>query len=366
MMDTTKVSFPRSGAFFTELKRRVADHFEAEGLDPRDQPAMYLKTAVILAWLVGTYLLLLFVASTWWMVVPLAISAGLAMAAVGFNIQHDGGHGAYSRRPWVNRTMALTMDAIGASSYVWHWKHNIVHHTYVNIAHVDSDIDLGFLGRLAPNQRWRAAHRFQHLYLWPLYAFLALKWIFVDDFRDLAVGRVGTQKLPRPSPPRLAGILGMKLFFFGFALILPLFFKPVAGVLLAFLVATLTLGFVTSLVFQLAHVVDDAEFPIPDPANHRMEQDWAVHQLQTTVDFARENRVLTWFLGGLNFQVEHHLFPKVCHLHFPALSRIVEATCADFGVRYRAYPTVREAVRAHASWLLEMGSPVPSVEATAG
>jgi linoleoyl-CoA desaturase len=153
----------------------------------------------------------------------------------------------------------------------------------------------------------------------------------------------------------------MKLFFFGMALVLPLLLKPWTGVLLAFLVATLTLGFVTSLVFQLAHVVDDAEFPTPDPTSHRMEQDWAVHQVQTTVDFARDSRVLTWFLGGLNFQVEHHLFPKVCHLHFPAISRIVEETCAEFGVRYRAYPTVGEALRAHASWLVEMGAPAPAL-----
>jgi linoleoyl-CoA desaturase len=261
MSETTKVTFPRNGAFYTELKRRVAAHFEANDLEARDQPGMYLKTGIIVAWLVGSYLALFFLATTWWMVVPLAISAGLATAAVGFNIQHDGGHGAYSRRNWVNRTMALTMDAIGASSYVWHWKHNIVHHTYVNIADVDSDIDLGWFGRLSPHQPWRRAYRFQHIYLWLLYAFLTLKWVLVDDFRDLATGRVGTQKLPRPSAPRLVQILGMKAFFFCFALVLPLFFRPVGGVLLAFFVAMLTTGFVTSLVFQLAHVVDVADFP---------------------------------------------------------------------------------------------------------
>jgi len=354
---TTKVRYARSGAFFAELKHRVAGHFEAEGLAPRDQPGMYLKTAVILAWLAGSYLALLLWASAWWMVVPLAISVGLAMAAVGFNIQHDGGHGAYSQRAWVNRAMALSMDAIGASSYVWNWKHNVVHHTYVNIAEVDSDIELGVWGRLAPSQPWRPVYRFQHLYLWPLYSFLALKWLFVDDFRDLATGSVGTQAMPRPKPVRLAGILSMKLVFVGLALVLPLLLKPVAGVALGFGVALLTLGFVTSIVFQLAHIVDDAEFPVPDAQSQRMEQDWAVHQLQTTVDFARKSRVLTWFLGGLNFQIEHHLFPKICHLHYPALAPIVEATCAEFGVRYRAYPTAFGALKAHAAWLKEMGAP---------
>lgn len=358
MSAPAKVSFQRSGAFFAELKRRVGDYFEEQRLDPRDRPAMYLKTGLILAWLAASYLLLLFWASTWWEVLPLAISTGLAMVGVGFNIQHDGGHGAYSNHRWVNQVMAHSMDAIGGSSWIWHQKHNILHHTYVNIADVDTDIDMGLLGRLAPSHRWRPFYRFQHIYLWPLYGLISLKWTLVDDFRNLISGRLGKHALSRPSPLRLTGILAMKLVYVSWALVIPLLLRPWTGVLFAFLVATLTAGFVLSIVFQLAHTVEGAEFPLPDE-DSRMSQDWAVHQLRTTVDFARKNRPLTWFLGGLNFQIEHHLFPRVCHVHFPALSRIVEATCADFGVPYRAYPTARRAIRAHARWLRKMGRPEP-------
>jgi len=343
--------FTGSSEFAQAVKARAAAHLAEHG--SRATPHMLRKTALILGWLGGSYAALFFV-HAWWQVVPLAVSLGLAMAAVGFDIQHDGGHGAYSSRGWLNLLAAHALDLIGGSSYVWHWKHNVTHHTYANIAHVDGDTDVGPFARLTPHHRWRVWHRFQHLYLWLLYGLISFKWVFFDDFRDLITGRIGTQRFPRPKPGRLAALLGMKAFYVGWALVLPLCLRPWQGVLLAYVVAAVTLGVVLAMVFQLAHCVEGAEFPAAPEGTDKLDRDWATHQVQTTVDFARESRVLTWFLGGLNFQVEHHLFPRVSHLHFPALSQIVETTCAEFGVPYRAFPSFRAALGSHARWLLEM------------
>ncbi|MBS2032209.1 MAG: acyl-CoA desaturase [Deltaproteobacteria bacterium] len=326
---------------------------------------MFAKTALIMAWLLGSYGAL-YLATNAWEVVLLAISVGLAMAGLGFNIQHDGGHAAYSKHEWINVAAAHTLDFIGGSSYVWHWKHNVTHHTYANIAHVDADTDVGAFARLTPHHTWRPWHALQHVYIWGLYGMLPFKWIFWDDFHDLATGHIGSQAFPRPKPGRMAATLLLKLQYFGWAIVLPLMVRPWRGVLLAYVVAALTLGVVLAVVFQLAHCVGEAEFPVPKAGSQDMNIDWATHQVATTVDFARDSKFLTWFLGGLNFQVEHHLFPRVTHLHFPALSKIVESTCAEFGVPYRAFPTFGAAVRSHARWLRRMGQrPAEAITPTA-
>ena len=175
---------------------------------------MYLKTAIILGWLATSYVLLVFFAASCWTALPLTIMLGMAMAAVGFNIQHDGGHQAYSDRPWVNRLMARTLDLLGGSSYFWARKHNVLHHAFTNITGHDDDIDLGMLGRLSPHQKRLPLHRFQQYYLWLLYGFLPIKWQFYDDFRDMVRGRVGGRQFSRPKGWELAVFLGGKTFFF--------------------------------------------------------------------------------------------------------------------------------------------------------
>ena len=354
-MAIEKIRFNASGEFTAALHRNVNAHFAQKGMAQRDAPAMYRKTAVILLWLAASYFALLFWAHTWWQVVPLAASLGLAMAGVGFNIQHDGGHGAYSQRPWINALMAHSLDLVGGSSYVWHWKHNVIHHTYANIAHVDADVDVGAFARLTPHHTRRAFHRFQHLYIWFLYGMLPFKWHFHDDFHDLLTGHIGTQLFPRPKPGRLAVTLAMKAFFIGWAIVVPLLLRPWQGFLLAYGVAAVVCGVTLAIVFQLAHAVGEAEFPIPAAGTHHMDQDWALHQVQTTVDFARESAFFTWYLGGLNFQVEHHLFPKISHVYFPELAGIVEQTCKEFGVPYRSHTTFWSGVAAHTRHLRAMG-----------
>lgn len=354
-VDPGRVRFGQRGAFYTELKLRADAYFEGPGGQRRDMPRMYLKTATILIWFVSSWALLVFAAENAWQAAALAISLGLSIASVGMSVQHDANHGAYSDRAWINRALGLTLDVMGVASFIWRQKHNVIHHTFTNIQGIDFDLDFGKIARLSPEQQLRPSHRYQHLYLWFLYGFLLPKWVFYDDFVILFGKKMGPHTLPRPSATNIALFVGYKLFFVGWAIVVPALFHPLWQVLVFHMVAVMTLGVTLSSAFQLAHCVGEATFPPPAPAGKPTNDDWAAHQVETTVDFARDSAVLTWFLGGLNFQVEHHLFPKVCHLHYAALSRIVEEVAAKHGVRYRNNVTLRSAMSSHFRHLKKLG-----------
>ncbi len=253
--------------------------------------------------------------------------------------------------------MALTLELIGGSSYLWRWKHVVFHHTYVNITGHDTDVDLGILARLTPHQRRLAFHRWQHLYLWPLYGVLAIKWQLVDDFRKLISGRISTQPFPRPRGWELVILAAGKATFFTVAFGIPLLFHSPGVVFFYYGVAGLVTGSVLSVVFQVAHCVEEAQFPVPRASTGRIDPAWAIHQAETSVDFARRSRMVTWLVGGLNFQIEHHLFPRISHVHYPAVSRLVEETCRDFGIRYAQYESFRAGLASHFRWLRRMGMP---------
>lgn len=357
LAQATKAKFLEAGPFHQALKARVERYFQDSGRSQRDLPGMYAKTAVLLGWFAASYTFLVFLADSPWSAILGCVSLGLAMAGIGFSVQHDAGHGGYSERRSVNRSLAWMLDVLGASSYVWSWKHNIYHHSHTNVVGLDADVNIQPFCRIAPSQPRYAAHRFQHFYIWFLYGLLTVKWQFVDDFKDVLSGRVGLQKMPRPTGRKLLGVLGGKLFFFGWALVVPALLHSGWKVALCFALTSFVLGLTLASVFQLAHCVQEASFPEVPQEGGSFGREWAAHQVETTVDFARGNRLLSWYLGGLNFQVVHHLFPRVCHLHYPALSNIIEETCREHGVRYHAQESVRAAVVSHVRWLKQMGRP---------
>jgi linoleoyl-CoA desaturase len=342
--------------FCRQVQLRVDAYFEQAGVRRRDVPRMYLKTAIMLTWLAAAYYLLVFVAATPLATVAAAITLGLAMAGVGFNIQHDGNHGAYSEYAWINKTMALALDLLGGTAYFWHYKHNIAHHTHPNIDGHDDDINVGILGRMSPGQRWYPAHRFQRFYMWGIYALLAIEWQLTGEFRNLMNKRmIGSTKVPVPKGAELVIFWVGKVVFFGLAFGVPLWRHSFLAVVGGYLIAAGTLGLVLALVFQLAHCSDQASFTGVSAEHLVVPRAWAEHQVEATVDFARDSRVLDWYLGGLNFQVVHHLFPKICHVHYRALAPIVEQACREHDVRYFAYPTAWAALQSHARWLRLMG-----------
>jgi linoleoyl-CoA desaturase len=351
----SSLKFGGNSEFQVEVRQRIDKFFQSTGRRQRDCPQMYVKTAILIASFIASYALLVFAAQTWWQALPLAIVLGLLTAAIGFNVQHDGSHQAYSNHDWVNRVMAMTIDVIGGSSHHWHFKHVIFHHTYVNITGYDTDIELGGLGRLTPHRRRFWFYRWQQYYLWPLYGFMAINWHLVGDLRDVIPGRIGEHRLPRPKGWNLAIFVAGKAIFLALAFGIPMLFHPVWVVALFYAAAAIVLGLVLSVVFQLAHCVEQAEFPLPRHDTGRIENAWAIHQVETTVDFARRSAVAAWLLGGLNFQIEHHLFPRVCHVNYPAISKLVEQTCKEFGLRYSEHHSVWSGVASHFRWLRRMG-----------
>ena len=354
-MTASVVKFGRTSDFRQQLLSRVDAYFASTGLKARAPARMYVKSVVVLTWVVASYALLYFGATTWWQAVLCAISLSFAVAALSFNVPHDGSHGSYSRWPILNRATAFSFDLCGASSYVWHWKHNVMHHTFTNIAGSDADIELGALGRLSTAQPLRALHRFQHLYLWVLYGLIMFKWQVYDDFHDLIRARIGDHPIPRPRGTELVLFVAGKLAFLAVWFGIPLLHHSFGVVLAIYAFTMFALGLEISIVFQLAHTVEEAAFALPAGSGDRVANEWAVHQVETTVDYAHSNRALSWFVGGLNFQIEHHLFPKISHVHYSALAPIVEQVCRENGVRYDMHPTFRAALAAHYRWLRKLG-----------
>jgi linoleoyl-CoA desaturase len=353
------IGFNGGGAFSQEL-RALARRYASDRVRARQaQRRIYVKSAVIISWAVASWTLLVFVASGWWLGAALALSLGLALAGVGFNVTHDANHGSYSTRRWVNRSLRWSLDVIGASSYVWRVKHNIVHHTYTNISGADSDIEqLPFL-RLAPDQRRRWFHRYQHIYAWPLYGLFAVKWQILGDVQQLWKGNIEGTPLPWPKGRELLGFWLGKAIFLTWAVGLPLLFQPAWQVAIAFLATSFVLAFTLAVTFQLAHCVEEAGFSSVEALAGAERTEWTRHQVEATVDFAPDNRLVAWFLGGLNFQIEHHLFSRVCHTNYAALAPLVKDVCDRHGVSYRAHRTVTQALMSHVRWLRRLGRPSP-------
>jgi linoleoyl-CoA desaturase len=351
-----QLRFAPDNAFYIELKRRVDLLMTSSGRRERDCLQMYLKTAIILTAFVGSYVLLVFVSSSWIQAIPLAVLLAFSIAGIGFNIMHDASHHAYSARSWVNKVAALSLDMVGGSSFFWHWKHVVFHHNYSNIHKFDTDIDLGVLGRFAPQSKRLPAHAYQQWYFWFLYGVLVIKWNLYDDFRVALQGKIGEHRYRPMRGSELATFIIGKVAFFTIAFGIPLLFHSATIVALFYLLIASIAGIVMSVVFQLAHAVEEADFPQPH-APGVMAKSWAVHQLETTVNFARKSPVAYWLLGGLNFQIEHHLFPRMCHTNYPFIAPVVEETCRDFGIKYNVHDSFRQGVASHFRWLRRMGAP---------
>ncbi len=356
-MVNARFNFSRDNSFQRNLQAQVEARLTALGRPRHGGTRLYAKTALILLW-VGISYAGLVAADHFWQALPLAISLGLGLAAVGFNVGHDGNHGAGSPSKVVNRLLGAAFDLLGGSSYVWRWKHNVFHHSFPNVHGLDDDIDLGALCRMSRFQPRRSYHRWQHIYMWALYGLIIPKWQFWDDFAALVRRRIGDNPFPRPRGLELALFVGGKVTFLVWAFIVPALFHPLPVVFFFYLLASGVQGVSLSIVFQLAHSNEETQAFAAEDAGATAgaaDQEWAVHQIETTANFARRNRLLTWYVGGLNHQIEHHLFPRVSHVHLPAIREVVEQVCRERGVRYSAHPTLWSAIRSHYAWLRALG-----------
>jgi linoleoyl-CoA desaturase len=332
-MNATMVAFPSrdAAAFVRDIKTGVAAYFETSGRSTKGNWSMWVKTFLLFALVAGSYAAIMSNRFSPLAMLGLAVLLGVGIAGVGFSVSHDALHGAYSESPKVNYLFGLSFDLIGANSYMWKITHNVIHHTYTNIDGVDEDIDLSPFVRLSPGTPFRRRYRFQHLYAFFAYG------------------------LHNP-PGEVAILVATKLFHYGWTIVLPLLVLRIHWwqFLIGYLAMCLTAGAILGLIFQLAHVVEGTDYPLPD-AQGAMGNAWLVHQMMTTSNFAPRNHLLSWYVGGLNYQIEHHLFPKVCSVHYPAISRVVRQAAAAHGVPYHEQPTLRRAIHSHYRMLKHFG-----------
>ncbi len=342
-------------SIYSELKIRINSYFKAKNIPTTGNYPLYIKAIVLLLGLVGLYVHLVFFTPPWWLAIPECLLMGLITAGIGFNIMHDGAHGSFSRYPKLNLLASFSLDMLGGSSFMWNTKHNIIHHAYTNVDGVDDDIDAGFMLRMAPQQKAYWFHRYQHRYFWGLYSFLYLYWVFLADYQKYFTRRIGPVVLKKIKFKDHLLFWVFKVFHLIVFVALPIYMVGLWPWLIGFLVYTTFSGLILSLVFQLAHVVEETSFPEPVLPENRLEDEWAMHQLKTTANFATRNKWITWWVGGLNFQVEHHLFPRISHIHYPEINRIIRETCAEFQWPYIEHPSMVRAIASHVSHLKTMG-----------
>jgi linoleoyl-CoA desaturase len=354
----TSLKFLDSGnsQFFITVKSRVDDYFKENNFTKYANRAMVVKTIFYLTSFVGLYFLILFEVFPTMVSLLLAIALGMNMAFIGFNVCHDALHGSYSKNPLVNKSLGFLFNIIGANVYVWKITHNKVHHTYTNIIGHDGDLDVApGLVRVSPEEPLKAIHKYQHIYAFALYALASLSWFFRKDYVKFFQKKIGTHVNKHPK------IEYFNLFFYKFVyyalfIIIPLVVMDITWwqFMIGFLVMNFAEGLVLGLVFQLAHLVEDTEMPNPQ-GEENIEEAWAAHQMRTTANFARKNPVVNFFCGGLNLQVEHHLFPNICHIHYVEISEIVKQTAEEFGLPYNENATFGSALKSHYDFLKAAG-----------
>ncbi|MHA6248806.1 fatty acid desaturase family protein [Pontibacter sp. CAU 1760] len=344
--------------FFATLRKRVDAYFTENHLQKTANSTMVVKSAVLLLVYILPFLVLLAFQPAFLPGMALWFVMGLGVAGIGMSVMHDANHGAFSKNKRVNELMGNTLNLVGGSSFNWKLQHNILHHTYTNVVEMDEDIQDRLVLRFNPHSKVKFFHQLQWVYAFAFYGLLTLYWVIAKDFVQygLFIRNGVNANSAAENRKMLLKIIAIKALYFFVVLVVPvLFFSiPLLQVLAGFLLMHFVAGIILTVVFQLAHTVEGTSHPRPD-SHGNIENDWAVHQMHTTVNFSRHNKWLSWYVGGLNFQIEHHLFPRVCHVHYPAIAGIVKQTAEEFGIPYLENKTFGQAVRSHIATLHRFG-----------
>ena len=351
-----KVTFDNKNAvFFTGLKKEVENYFTSNNIKKTGDYRLFAKTVILIPFSVALYCAILFVPMHWaWLTLAGAV-LGLALASIGFNVMHDACHGSFSSKKWVNEVMGYTINTLGGNAFIWKQKHNIIHHTYCNVDGLDDDIAKSPLIRQCHTQKWVPAHKVQHLYLPLVYAITSFAWAFIMDFTKYFTNRVYRTPLQKMSVWDHAIFWFSKVMYVVAYVVIPYYCLGGAAFALFFCVMHYFKGTALALVFQLAHVVEETEFEAVGDDDIQIENEFAIHQVRTTANFAMKNWLVNWYVGGLNFQIEHHLFPRISHVHYPALSPIVQRHCEQHGISYNNNETMTSAIASHWRFMKELG-----------
>lgn len=350
---------PEKSQFFSTLRKRVDDYFNEQGISRNANWEMRLKSIILLSGYLLPFFYLISFQSAQWMDFSLWVIMGISLAGIGMSVMHDANHGAYSSRQKVNDWIGYSLNLLGGAACNWKIQHNQLHHNFTNVSSHDEDIKDRAIMKFNPHSRRKSIQSFQHFYAFFFYGLITIYWVLVKDLVQFFLFRkIGLNKNTRMQNfLLLLRISLMKISYFSSMILIPVFFldKNPGWWIAGFLLMHFTGGVILTLVFQMAHSVEGTIHPLPDESG-KIASDWAVHQMQTTVNFSRQNRLLSWYIGGLNYQIEHHLFPKICHVHYPALSPIVQETAREFGIPYLDNPSFQEAFISHIRFLKNMGS----------
>jgi len=356
------VKFAPKGAdsFYDAVKARVEAYFQDNQISVNANSKMKVKTVAMLSMYFVPYLLMVTGVLSWslWLFYGSWALMGLGLVGIGTSVMHDSNHGAYSTNSTVNSLLGNVLNLLGGYSRNWKIQHNILHHTYTNVEGLDEDIEAGVLLRMSPQKPYYRFHKFQHIYAWFLYMLMNLFWVTVKDYRMLfryeKDGMLRKQKISLRKA--LTELTLLKVVYVAYIIVLPVLFSglPWYHAILGFAGMHMIAGLALALIFQPAHVVGDSSFPEPDE-NRKMEDSWAVHQVLNTTNFCPDSTLTTWFIGGLNYQIEHHLFPNVCHVHYPEISRIVKTVAREHNLPYYEQPTFFHAIWEHGKMLQKLG-----------
>jgi linoleoyl-CoA desaturase len=344
--------------FFNVLKERVDSYFSENKISPNANSTMVLKSLFMLALYFVPYFLIMTQGYSLLGMWLLTLVMGVGLAGIGMGIMHDANHGAYSSNPIINKLFGLTLSLVGGDPQNWKTQHNVLHHTYTNIYGYDKDIDDKGVMRLTPESKHKKAHRFQVFYVFFFYSLMTLYWTtlkdFVQYFQFIKEGHSKDKGATKVKT--FLTIFIWKLFYWGYIMVLPvvLLDLKVWQMLIGFATMHFVAGLLLSVIFQLAHVVEETTFPVPDEKGN-IDNEWAIHQLNTTADFARNNWLITFYVGGLNFQAIHHLFPQICHVHYPKIAPIVEQTAKEYGVEYIYTDSFWSALASHIRHISRLG-----------
>lgn len=357
-MENPKFSRVADNDFSKTLRNRVNQYFKNNTISRKANTNMIFKTVFMLSlFFVPLIVLSTGLVTSVGMVFGLYVLCGLGMSGIGMGVMHDAIHGSYSKNKTVNTFLGNTFNLIGGSATIWKIQHNILHHTYTNIADADDDINTPFFLRFSPHGEYHKSQRFQHIYIWFIYAISTLFWITAKDFVRLKRYRdMGLLNPEKTYKTQFRNMLAWKLFYYSYALVLPLIMVPLSWwiIVLGFLCMHLVTGTLVSIVFQIAHIMPDTDFPLPKE-DGMMTNEWYRHQFATTSNFSPKSKLLFWAIGGLNYQIEHHVLPDVCHVHYKNLSKIVKETAHEFGMPYHVKQNIFQAIISHTKMLRMLG-----------
>ncbi len=343
--------------FSLAVRKNVNNYFKEKGISTKGDFRLVIQTIAMLSLYIVPFVLILTTPVSLWVGLLFVLVMGVGMAGIGMCVMHDAVHGSYSNKDWVNKLMGGTMYLLGSNVFNWKVQHNIMHHAYTNIEGFDEDIASKGPIRLSQYAPLKKVHRYQYIDAFFFYGFMTLLKL-TNDFRQLVLyNKEGITKKYQINPTlEYVKMIIVKLVYLFIFIGVPIWVTRFAWwqVLLGFIIMHWTAGCILSTIFQMAHVVEGTQQFKADE-DGIIHTEWAVHELRTTSDFARNNLLLNWYIGGLNFQIEHHLFPNICHVHYREIAPIVEKTAQEFGLPYNLKPSFLKALGSHIRRLKELG-----------